>query len=203
MIKTEPSVMEEKQKLPELLECTSNGEQHFQNCDISLKFPETPPSFELDPGEQELLWNNRLAALHSLGEAKGEKCSIPIQLLPRASRKLHNWIDGLYRCGHMKEHSTITLVFDCSPVRQTSLTLDIGEKFQGRFPSFLHTQESVANSKFCSLFLEIYRVCKTAENSSVDLWASVTKQCKLFRWGGNDTGKWNWSRTVSHEKIHL
>lgn len=55
MIKTEPSVMEEKQKLPELLECTSNGEQHFQNCDISLKFPETPPSFELDPGEQELL----------------------------------------------------------------------------------------------------------------------------------------------------
>ena len=66
VIKTEPSGMEEKQKLAELPECVaSTGEQHFQNCDISLTFPETPPSFELDPCEQELLWNNRLAAMCS------------------------------------------------------------------------------------------------------------------------------------------
>ena len=56
VIKTEPSGMEEKQKLAEPPECvTSTAEQHFQNCDISLTFPETPPSFELDPCEPELL----------------------------------------------------------------------------------------------------------------------------------------------------
>ena len=56
VIKTEPSDMEEKPKLAEIPECVaSDNEQHFQNCNISLTFPETPPSFELDPGEQELL----------------------------------------------------------------------------------------------------------------------------------------------------
>ena len=56
VIKTEPPAMEEKQKLAELADCVaSTAEQHFENCDISLTFPETPPSFELDPGEQELL----------------------------------------------------------------------------------------------------------------------------------------------------
>lgn len=55
VIKTEPTDVEEKEKLPELPECVSNAEQHFQSCaDISLTFPETPPSFEIDPGEQEL-----------------------------------------------------------------------------------------------------------------------------------------------------
>lgn len=54
--KTEPSDMEGKQTLAELLECvTSDNQQQFQNCNISLTFPETPPSFELDPSEQELL----------------------------------------------------------------------------------------------------------------------------------------------------
>ena len=55
-IKTEPTVVEEKEKLLELPDCGSNVEQHFQTCaDISLTFPETPPSFEVDPGEQELV----------------------------------------------------------------------------------------------------------------------------------------------------
>ncbi|KAL9967558.1 hypothetical protein ACROYT_G025810 [Oculina patagonica] len=55
VIKTEPIDVEEKEKLPELPECASNAEQHFQTCaDISPTFPETPPSFEIDPGEQEL-----------------------------------------------------------------------------------------------------------------------------------------------------
>ena len=55
VITTEQSGVEEKQKLAELPECVSTTcEQHFQSCDISLTFPETPPSFELDPCEQEL-----------------------------------------------------------------------------------------------------------------------------------------------------
>ena len=55
VIKTEPAVVEAKEKLPEQPECMSNAEEHFQNCDISLTFPETPPSFELDPDEQEIM----------------------------------------------------------------------------------------------------------------------------------------------------
>ena len=55
-IETEPTAVEEKEKLLELPDCGSNVEQHFQTCaDISLTFPETPPSFEVDPAEQELL----------------------------------------------------------------------------------------------------------------------------------------------------
>jgi len=49
--------VEEKQKLVGLPECVASTckQQLIQNCDISLTFPETPPSFELDPYEQELL----------------------------------------------------------------------------------------------------------------------------------------------------
>lgn len=56
VINTEPSSMEEKQKLAELPDCeASAAERHVSNYDISLTFPETPPSFELDPNKQELL----------------------------------------------------------------------------------------------------------------------------------------------------
>ena len=56
VIKTEAAGREQKQKLAELPVCVaSDNEQHFQNFAISLTFPETPPSFELDPSAQELL----------------------------------------------------------------------------------------------------------------------------------------------------
>lgn len=51
IIKKEPSAVEKKENLPEQSDCTSN-EQLNQN-DSSTTFPETPPSFELDPSEQE------------------------------------------------------------------------------------------------------------------------------------------------------
>jgi len=51
LIKTEPTAEEEKQIIPEQVDCTSN-EQLFHKG-ISTTFPETPPSFELDAIEQE------------------------------------------------------------------------------------------------------------------------------------------------------
>ena len=51
IIKKEPSAVEKKENLPEQSDCTSN-EQLNQN-DSSTTFPETPPSFELDPSKQE------------------------------------------------------------------------------------------------------------------------------------------------------
>lgn len=78
VIETKPTVVEEKEKLPELSECASNDQQQFQTCaDISLTFPETPPSFEIDPGEQELMWNSLTAFVDFLGRGGRRRVQFP------------------------------------------------------------------------------------------------------------------------------
>ena len=58
VVPTEPLFAEEKGEQPDQPEDTLNidSPMHYsQKCDISLTFPETPPSFELDPVEQEIV----------------------------------------------------------------------------------------------------------------------------------------------------
>ena len=51
VIKTEPTEVEEKQTLPEPVDCVSN--EQFPESDILTTFPETPPSFEQYNSEQD------------------------------------------------------------------------------------------------------------------------------------------------------
>lgn len=50
-MKTEPMEVEEKQTLPEPVDCVSN--EQFPESDILTTFPETPPSFEQYNSEQD------------------------------------------------------------------------------------------------------------------------------------------------------
>ena len=56
MTKTEPFEIEDEQNLPNNSSYTSN--EQFYQSELSTALPETPPSFEQDPIEQDIAWTN-------------------------------------------------------------------------------------------------------------------------------------------------
>ena len=56
MTKTEPFEIEDEQNLPNNSSYTSN--EQFYQSELSTALPETPPSFEQDPIEQDTVWTN-------------------------------------------------------------------------------------------------------------------------------------------------